>query len=150
MKVGYEVVCDGNTKVYNMPGLFWDASDGTVHEMITSDAARLPYVILNSGQQVSVKVRAVYYHEVTSNKQEVYWNWNDNSQYIIESKQTKYVVDMYGKWSDTYTYKNYSLKKLSPVTGTKVSEREKRCQLPGMHKTEWIAIVCITCEAANR
>ena len=22
MKVGYEVVCDGNTKVYNMPGLF--------------------------------------------------------------------------------------------------------------------------------
>lgn len=23
MKVGYEVVCDGNTKVYNMPGLFW-------------------------------------------------------------------------------------------------------------------------------
>lgn len=103
MKVGYEVVCDGNTKVYNMPGLFLDASDGTVHEMITSDAARLPYVILNSGQQVSVKVRAVYYHEVTSNKQEVYWNWNDNSQYIIESKQTKYVVDMYGKWSDTYT-----------------------------------------------
>lgn len=84
MKVGYEVVCDGNTKVYNMPGLFLDASDGTVHEMITSDAARLPYVILNSGQQVSVKVRAVYYHEVTSNKQEVYWNWNDNSQYIIE------------------------------------------------------------------
>lgn len=64
MKVGYEVVCDGNTKVYNMPGLFLDASDGTIHEMITSDAARLPYVILNSGQQVSVKVRAVYYHEV--------------------------------------------------------------------------------------
>ncbi|MFQ7238766.1 MAG: hypothetical protein ACLRP8_07135 [Roseburia intestinalis] len=125
MKVGYEVVCDGNTKVYNMPGLFLDASDGTVHEMITSDVARLPYVILNSGQQVSVKVRAVYYHEVTSNKQEVYWNWNDNSQYIIESKQTKYVVDMYGKWSDTYTYKNYSLKKLSPVTGTKVSEKGK-------------------------
>lgn len=125
MKVGYEVVCDGNTKVYNMPGLFLDASDGTVHEMITSDEARLPYVILNSGQQVSVKVRAVYYHEVTSNKQEVYWNWNDNSQYIIESKQTKYVVDMYGKWSDTYTYKNYSLKKLSPVTGTKVSEKGK-------------------------
>ena len=57
--------------------------------------------------------------------QEVYWNWNDNSQYIIESKQTKYVVDMYGKWSDTYTYKNYSLKKLSPVTGTKVSEKGK-------------------------
>lgn len=130
MKVGYEVVCDGNTKVYNMPGLFLDASDGTVHEMITSDAARLPYVILNSGQQVSVKVRAVYYHEVTSNKQEVYWNWNDNSQYIIESKQTKYVVDMYGKWSDTYTYKNYSLKKLSPVTGTKVSEKGKEMSLP--------------------
>ena len=49
----------------------------------------------NSGQQVSVKVRAVYYHEVTSNKQEVYWNWNDNSQYIIESKQTKYVAVSY-------------------------------------------------------
>lgn len=105
MKVGYEVICNDNDNVYDMSGLYLDASDGTLHRMTTSNQERLPYVVLNAGEQVNVKVRAVYYHEVTDIRQDEYQNWSDKSKYVIESKQTKYVADMYGEWSDVYTYK---------------------------------------------
>ena len=100
MKVGYEVICNDNDNVYDMSGLYLDASDGTLHRMTTSNQERLPYVVLNAGEQVNVKVRAVYYHEVTDIRQDEYQNWSDKSKYVIESKQTKYVADMYGEWSD--------------------------------------------------
>lgn len=126
MKVGYEVICDGNTNVYGMSGLFLDASEGKLHAMTPSDHEIIPYVVLSQGQQVNVKVRAVYYHEVTDIKKAEYKNWDDNSRYIVESKQTKYVADMYGQWSDVYTYKNEVVKQLSAVTGVKASVNGKK------------------------
>ena len=83
-------------------------------------------MVLNAGEQVNVKVRAVYYHEVTDIRQDEYQNWSDKSKYVIESKQTKYVADMYGEWSDVYTYKNDPLQALSPVTGITAAEKGKK------------------------